>query len=1200
MTPCLDKSQQGDVIARVIINMLERGNPTLASPHVDRVLASCLDIFHSHNDLDYTLTLDDNEQSIELIMDALLPVMPDEAQDYRELYPFDSHEEALFLGEKLNAYFGIDCASLLRQLVIPQHSLEKMVTKKGDFHSQRVDFAWDLPGPNGKFVVEIDGQQHQEQNALTADRKRDTALKDADWQVIRISTKELYGNAEAKLAQLQPLVSNTTFQRILSRSQYTYNEAFQKLSSAVLVPIAVGRIQRVLAELVEQGKLKWSEPQRWNLAVYEQDVPCAWLAINDFLELLRSFACMTSLITVPDITLTVIRDSLHPSPLELDTTVNDLGFEYHKASINDSFSYQQFDVLLDFAIEQPPNWISRPEKLLQCAKSVITLRSVYRAVEDTRSLYCAAPVDYQPEEDALTYFLRYFFRKLNFRDGQRRIIDRALASKDVIGLLPTGGGKSICYQLPALLQPGMTLVVDPIKSLMLDQREELRAIGMDRSEFINSSLTTIQREDVLRQMIQGKHQFIFVSPERLQIEDFRDKLKRLRTRNIHFTYAVVDEAHCVSEWGHDFRTAYLRLGENLRKYLPTSLSTAVPVLGLTGTASYDVLTDIQRDLGIQDEAAVIRPATLKRKELSFEIIPVPIDSLPKNERYKKARISAQKRIKIRELLQSLPLKFSGTPFEENTFSKLDGENTRCGIIFLPHRRGDFGIVSGKSRNGLFDELTHTWPSLRETTGYYYGSSDDSDDKDEQFNNQMTEMQNRFKRNELSLLLATKAFGMGVNKPNVRYTIHFNIPSSIEAFYQEAGRAGRDQSPARCFVLLSQAENWSDTEVSQWFYDQSFKGREREAGLVLGILNENFQGTTILKSWAELNYGETRKINIPKESFSRLNKYIQGLIGSISKSVDLRKAFDEAKDAEAFVETIAKTVKQDTVIKVLKEDLEFPALFNSIRVKKDAEKVIYRLATIGLVADYTVDYKGKQYCIEIQKQPDDFYIDTLLNYIGLYVSQNEVSNKRKELLADDGTPVIQRCIKYLIEFIYDRIANKRSEAIKIMHSAAQEGINNSQAFDDRVSNYFNSDYIQELVASRIEYDDETVWRFVREVNSSADTKDRAKHLRGSCDRLLVDNPDNGAYHLLRAFATLIINPTSPEIISDARAGINLFQEKFSLSELELPDFVHKFCNYLIGADPQEGERISEELIVELHGNWLEGFTQTYFKGVLING
>ena len=237
---------------------------------------------------------------------------------------------------------------------------------------------------------------------------------------------------------------------------------------------------------------------------------------------------------------------------------------------------------------------------------------------------------YSPEESLkipIEYFIQNIFREKSYWEGQLPIISRALQMKPVVGLLPTGGGKSMTFQLSAFLQPGLSIVVDPIKSLMEDQVRVLKLNWIDCCDYINSNLERESRVKKLIDFQYGEKMFLFVSPERFVMEDFRNIIFNIDGSRfgLAFSYCVIDEVHCVSEWGHDFRTTYLMLGKNSQKFLKTRSSNKVTLIGLTATASFDVLADIERELQIEhnDVAnAIIMIENTIRPELFFRVIDV--------------------------------------------------------------------------------------------------------------------------------------------------------------------------------------------------------------------------------------------------------------------------------------------------------------------------------------------------------------------------------------------------------------------------------------------------------------------------------------------------------------------------------------------------------------------------------------------------
>ncbi len=330
---------------------------------------------------------------------------------------------------------------------------------------------------------------------------------------------------------------------------------------------------------------------------------------------------------------------------------------------------------------------------------------------------------------ALHGALKKHFGYDEFRPLQEDIIQDALNGRDVFALMPTGGGKSLCFQLPALMRDGLTLVISPLISLMKDQVDGLQASGIPAT-FLNSTLDANNARARLRGLYGNEFRLLYIAPERLMLPDFLEKAKTWNVRQI-----AIDEAHCISEWGHDFRPEYRQLAE-LRAHFPEA-----PLIAVTATATDRVRSDIVKQLGLKDARCYV--ASFNRPNLGYRVI-AKSDPL--------AQITA--------FLREHP--------------------DESGIIYCASRKTADSLAKKLTRAGF------------ETKPYHAGLE----------SSERAATQEAFRRDDVRVVTATIAFGMGVNKPNVRFVIHYDLPKNLEGYYQETGRAGRDGLPAECILLFS--------------------------------------------------------------------------------------------------------------------------------------------------------------------------------------------------------------------------------------------------------------------------------------------------------------------------------------------------------------------------------------------------------------
>ncbi|MCK8827377.1 DNA helicase RecQ [Natroniella acetigena] len=340
--------------------------------------------------------------------------------------------------------------------------------------------------------------------------------------------------------------------------------------------------------------------------------------------------------------------------------------------------------------------------------------------------------------------LQEYFGYSSFRKGQQEIIGNILAGNNTLGIMPTGGGKSICFQIPSLCLAGITLVISPLISLMKDQIDSLNALGI-AATFINSSLSNLEIKERMAKTCEGQYDLLYIAPERLQSKEF---IAQLQAADI--SLIAVDESHCISSWGHDFRPSY-----RLIPKLISNLSNQSVVTAFTATATKEVRMDISDLLGIEEENIYV--TGFDRPNLKFNLI--------------------------------------------------SGENKKDFIAeYVDINQDDAGIIYAATRKEV-DQVTSFLKQKGFSVGKYHAGLS---------NQERRIVQEKFIFDELKIIVATNAFGMGIDKSNVRYVIHHNLPQTLEDYYQEAGRAGRDGEPSECILLFHPA----DMRLPKFFIEES--------------------------------------------------------------------------------------------------------------------------------------------------------------------------------------------------------------------------------------------------------------------------------------------------------------------------------------------------------------------------------------------
>lgn len=946
--------------------------------------------------------------------------------------------------------------SWVRYLLIPEASIETILEdNSGAWESQTVDFYL----PAAKLVMEIDGGQHfSDLNQRMLDKRRNNALYKKGVDVIRIPTwtlRDSFTGFEPYAEQILDKFEKTKIKELYLES------AGQSEQIADLVKYEkVIRYQFTLLSLIQRGAISFNQ-KVWQFDIPEEERCLFSVALED---------------------LNIWYSNLYK--------LKGVAFEY--PDVEYGMAENAWSVRIDL--------FNRPD---ETEKSGIYICTDLWDCKDYFTVACGELVDYDipwplqedtPQHEALLFFLNEFFSYPKFKQGQLPIIINALNLKKTIGILPTGGGKSLCYQFAALLQPAISFVVCPIISLLVDQKVNFDGVGVTRTDFIASSGKTVkEKEEVINKYASGRLLLIWIAPERFQSEKFRFTLHAINY-NFNFAYAVIDEVHCLSEWGHDFRTSYLTLIGTIENYCPQAT-----IIGLTATASQAVLQDLKIEFG--EGVSVRALPSLERPNLSFEVRNV------------------EQKEKINELCNIL---------QEHHYGEMNQE-AESGIVFALTRRTKEQGCETICRN-----IGEEHPEYKKQIGVYHSSIPDKID-----------VQKKFMDNHLRLLCATSAFGMGVNKTDVRFTVHYGLPKSVEAFYQEAGRAGRDDNPAECYILLSPQKLEEDVLKTAFSRESSPEQiSECKIGGDIG---------TILHLWKTNNEGVDTDVSMIKKLVSRL-RYTKGSADSAGQRFCIVESEPYGKQED---KNNSEQIKQE----------KFAA--------DKAEKALYRLKQLGIVEDWTIDWRGNysRYKVYYDLSLSEAVLkDNLYRYIRRYSPTFPNPNKnydRKciDILNEKNEHYIYRYARALISWTYDNISYLRRQAIKNIMEFCTE-YSDKESFRQRIDDFLKVTDQTIILDSLLRDSDKRKWQDWISVFYEWKVDDNGQKtqiplpvlgissLRDSVARYMESYRDVTGLNLVYALSCVISDHYSSayegEILSSALGDIPVF---FAESK-------HKICNRIL--------------------------------------
>ena len=953
---------------------------------------------------------------------------------------------------------------------VPQASFDALISSLAEYSpsGRRVDFLVNAPFGN-PFVVEIDGPQHQE--TASPDGERDRLLTKVGTPVVRIPTSEIDQGRGANLERVRSLWTSP---------QVATDKG---VLDAILVPPSIHRLVIALLDAVDAGFLRGAT---WMVEVVGDPYVNPSL-IWPYMRLFNAVDRLWGPSMMPEEILLKTKGGW--TRLDLRTNAQPLPCEPQET---DPHLVIRLEPHLTAFDKLGRSNGATPEVVVRSARlPVLVGDDLFEPISRAN----LAVVDPNVMESALTEVLQAVFAKESFREGQLEALVEIMEGRDCTVLLPTGGGKSLIYQMAGICKPGRTIVVDPLIALIEDQQRGLAEHGIDKVVGFSSFQVVQGRLDaLLRQVTTGDALFIFVAPERFQQRRFRDAIKSL-TQATPINLAVIDEAHCVSEWGHQFRTSYLTLGRVLRDVCKDAYDASPPLLALTGTASRAVLKDVLTQLAIstESERSIVRPASFDRPELELATRQCsPEDS------------SAV----LTGTLRALPSRFGVPPTD---FFRPQSGRTYSGLIFCPHVSGRTGIVElqkAAARVVGFQPAIYSGGAPRERGKALFAARD--------WEQRKRAFAENFKSNRIPLMVSTNAFGMGIDKPNIRYVLHYGMPGSIEAYYQEVGRAGRDQEKALCLLI------WNEQD----------RARSDRLTMMDGSLEDVRQEYTSIR-----------------------------LADADSITQQLFFLLDTFKGVELELAEVERMVDDSKFLPYLGHRRTIELAKGTDEEADKRERALYRLMLLGVVEDYLAE---SAFVVNLTSVSSAEIADALV----AFVRRTDPGAQRPSIIefaAQANTmnlrEAISKAAKELIVFIYDVIVESRRRSLREMYVATRDSSPAGDGIRDRVLDYLTRGDISPVLEKLVESTEFDFAPWEQELAKLEGVED-ARELRGNTARLLASSPFNPGLLFARAYAEIIHTEGDlQDLTANLEASLTSARERYGVSEVELSDFASRLLTSL---------------------------------------